>query len=141
MIKVFDEMLVYSLNMRYEEAPAYERWRERIRKFANDEGVELDGKFDWDERICQDDNGRIVLRKVDGAIKKQEKKKKKSKLSRERRERKRKRELKKAAKTEAAIKNHPETEDSDSSSSTSTSSSGMDAELEAMLSRGHCGIL
>jgi len=56
MVKVFDEMLVYSLYMGYEEAPAYETWRERIRKFANDQGVELDGKFDWDERICTDEN-------------------------------------------------------------------------------------
>ena len=30
--------------------------------FAKSLEIELDGKFDWDEMICEDDCGRIVLK-------------------------------------------------------------------------------
>ena len=56
MVKVFDQMLVYSLYMKYEEAAAYETWQKRIPKFAHDQGVESDRNFDWDGRICTDEN-------------------------------------------------------------------------------------
>ena len=138
MVKVLDEMLVYSLNMRYGEEPAYERWRERIRNFAHAEGIELDGKFDWDDMIQEDEHGRIVLKKPNVEVE-EVKKEKKSKMSKKKQRRKWKRELKKEAKKEAAkqdgVKTDGSTTDRSDSSSTMPSR-GMDPEFEARLERG-----
>jgi hypothetical protein len=62
MVGVFDEMLVYSYRMKYEEMRDYEKWRRKIREFAKSLEMELDGKFDWDEMLCEDDCGMILLK-------------------------------------------------------------------------------
>ena len=138
MVKVLDEMLVYSLNMRYGEEPAYERWRERIRNFAHAEGIELDGKFDWDDMIWEDEHGRIVLKKPKVEVEKV-KKEKKSKMEKKKLRRKWKREQKKKAKKEAAKQDAPKTDGSTTDGSDSSSiipRRGMDPELQARLERG-----
>ena len=101
MVGVFDEMLVYSYRMKYEEMPDYEKWRRKIREFAKSFGIELDGKFDWDEMICEDDCGRIVLKPGVNTQVLGKPNKVKSKLSSEQLRARRKRQLKKAAKRAA----------------------------------------
>ena len=139
MVKVLDEMLVYSSKMKYEEEPAYEKWRERIREFARAQGIVLDDKFDWDDMICEDDNGRIVLKKSWTTEKRNKKKKRQSKMSKRKLSQKRRREQKKAKKATEAIKEVASTTDGSDSSSTK-SSSWMSPELEASLERGRCEI-
>ena len=46
--------------MKFDEEPCYETWRQRIRDWAAEKEIKLDGKFDWDDKI-NDENGRIVL--------------------------------------------------------------------------------
>ena len=47
MVGVFDEMLVYSYRMKYEEMPDYEKWRRKIREFCE----ELGNRVGWEIRL------------------------------------------------------------------------------------------
>jgi len=69
MVGVFDEMLVYSYRMKYEEKRDYEKWQQTIYEFVKKSKIDLDGKFDWDEIIYEDGVGRIVLKPKKGGIK------------------------------------------------------------------------
>jgi len=61
-LNLYEKLLIYSSLLSYEEEPAYEEWRIYIRKKAVMEHIELDGKFDWDDRLHQDETRRIVLK-------------------------------------------------------------------------------
>ena len=72
-------MLIYASKLRYTQAPDYERLRESLRRYAEQKKIELDGKFDWEDRIYEDQNGRIVVKEA--LLKERTKKKKKRKMS------------------------------------------------------------
>ena len=77
----FENMLIYASKLRYTQTPDYERLRESLRRYAEQNKIELDGKFDWEDGIYEDDNGRIVVKKAPLKERTKKKKKKKRKTS------------------------------------------------------------
>ena len=63
-VRPFEDILIYASRMKYTQTPDYERLRRNLRHCAERKGFELDGKFDWDDRIYFDENGRIVLKEA-----------------------------------------------------------------------------
>ena len=44
--------------LKYDEQPQYEELRQYLKTYAEQSGIELDGKYDWDNLLCEED-GRI----------------------------------------------------------------------------------
>jgi serine/threonine protein kinase len=63
-LSTLQDLVVYAATLGYDEAPDYELIRENFRKGASALGIELDNKYDWDDDIHEDENGRIVLKTV-----------------------------------------------------------------------------
>ena len=58
---LWESLIVSAWKMGFDEQPCYETWRESIRTWAAKQEIKLDGQFDWDDQIKQDEKGRIVL--------------------------------------------------------------------------------
>jgi hypothetical protein len=58
----FEDMVVYAANLEYEERPDYDLLSKRLRQYAKLHQIPLDGKFDWDDMVVCDANGRMVMK-------------------------------------------------------------------------------
>jgi serine/threonine protein kinase len=61
-LSTLQDLVVYAAKLGYAEQPDYDLIRENFRKGASALGIELDNKYDWDDDIHEDTNGRIVLK-------------------------------------------------------------------------------
>jgi serine/threonine protein kinase len=61
-LTLWESLIVSASLMAFDEQPFYETWRQLIYAWAAKKEIQLDGQFDWDDEIKQDENGRIVLR-------------------------------------------------------------------------------
>ena len=64
-LKPFEDLVIYSSNLNYKEAPDYELLRMNLRNYVRDNGVVLDGTFDWDSHLSVNETGNIVLKRSD----------------------------------------------------------------------------
>jgi hypothetical protein len=46
--------------LKYEEEPKYEELRQYMKTYAEENGIELDGKYECDHLVCEQD-GRLEL--------------------------------------------------------------------------------
>jgi hypothetical protein len=61
-VSCFWELFIYwALQLEYDQEPHYEIWRRTIRAEAASREIELDGTFEWDDKLRVDENGSIVL--------------------------------------------------------------------------------
>lgn len=75
-VEPFENMLIYASKLRYTQTPDYERLKESLRRYAKRKNIELDGKFDWENGIYEDENGRILVKEA--SLKERTKKEKKT---------------------------------------------------------------
>lgn len=64
-LKPVGDMLLYTLDLKYDEKPDYSMLRESFESYAKEQGIMLDGKYDWDDKIYVDKNGRVILNEND----------------------------------------------------------------------------
>ena len=93
-VEPFENMLIYASKLRYTQTPDYERLRESLRRYAEQKKIELDGKFDWEDRIYEDESGRILVKEASPKERIKKRKKRKTSLEMNAKER-RKREKQK----------------------------------------------
>jgi serine/threonine protein kinase len=61
-LKPVDEMLMYTMKLKYDEKPDYAMLRRSMELYAKEEGITLDGKYDWDDMIVIDEQGKVTLK-------------------------------------------------------------------------------
>ena len=55
-----EKLVTEGYKLKYDEQPQYEELRQYLKTDAEQSGIELDGKYDWDDLLCEED-GRIGL--------------------------------------------------------------------------------
>ena len=53
-----EKLVMEAYKLKYHEQPQYEELRQYLKTYAEQSGIELDGKYDWDNLLCEED-GRI----------------------------------------------------------------------------------
>jgi len=61
-LKPYKKLVLEASKMWYDDEPNYAGLRKYVEDYAKDHGIVLDGKYDWDH-LLEEDDGRIVLRK------------------------------------------------------------------------------
>lgn len=62
MVKPLDQMLIHASRLKYMERPDYDKLRKSITDYADEKGIELDQKYDWDDLITIDERETVVLK-------------------------------------------------------------------------------